>query len=81
MGDVEIAYKPTGSMWSDILTELKQGSVFGKFRGHLMNVPTDHDDEAERLRTYPLCLMCFLFFELAIIPFVVRRMVEEKETH
>ena len=55
-GDVEIAYEPTGSMWSDILTKPKQGSVFRKFRGHLMNVPTDYDDDAERLRTHPLLL-------------------------
>ena len=55
-GDVEIAYKPTGSMWSDILTKPKQGSIFRKFRGHLMNVPTDYDDEAERLRMHPLLL-------------------------
>ena len=44
--DVQIAYRPTGSMWSDILTKPKQGSVFRKFRGHLMNVPIDYDDEA-----------------------------------
>ena len=31
-GDVEIAYKPTGSMWYDILIKPKQGSVFRKFR-------------------------------------------------
>ena len=29
---------------------------FGKFRGHLMNVPQDYDDEAERLRTHHLLL-------------------------
>ena len=55
-GDVEIAYEPTGSMWSNILTKPKQGSVFRKFRGNLMNVPTDYDDEAERLRTHRLLL-------------------------
>ena len=43
-------------MWSDILTKPKQDSVFRKFRGHLMNVPTDYDDEAERLCTHPLLL-------------------------
>ena len=43
-------------MWCDILTKPKQGSVFNKFRGHLMNVPQDYDDEAERLRTHPLLL-------------------------
>ena len=55
-GDVEIAYEPTGSMWCDILTKPKQGSVVRKFRGHLMNVPTNYDDDAERLRTPPLLL-------------------------
>ena len=30
--------------------------VFRKFWGHLMNVPSDYDDEAERLRTHPLLL-------------------------
>ena len=53
---VEIKYEPTGSMWCDILTKPKQGSVFRKFRGHLMNVPMDYDDDAERLRTHPLLL-------------------------
>ena len=55
-GDVEIKYEPTGSMWCDILTKAKQGSIFRKFRGHLMNVPQDYDDDAERLRTHPLLL-------------------------
>ena len=55
-GDVEIKYEPTGSMWCDILTKPKQGSVFRKFRGHLMNVPMNYDDEAERLLTHPLLL-------------------------
>ena len=53
MGDVEIRYEPTGSIWCDILTKPKQGSIFRKFRGHLMNVPQDCDDDAERLRTPP----------------------------
>ena len=43
-------------MWCNILTKPKQGSVFRKFRGHLMNVPQDYDDKAERLRTHPLLL-------------------------
>ena len=56
MGDVEIQYEPTGSMWCDILTKPKQGSILRKFRGHLINVPQDYDDDAERLRTHPLLL-------------------------
>ena len=55
-GDVEIKYKPTGSMWSDILTKPKQGSISRKFRGHLMNVSEDYDDDAERLHTHSLLL-------------------------
>ena len=55
-GDVKITYEPTGSMWCNILTKPKQGSVFRKFRGHLMNVPQDYDDEAGRLCTHPLLL-------------------------
>ena len=55
-GDVEIQYEPTGSMRCDILTKPKQGSIFREFRGHLMNVPKDYDDDAERLRTHPLLL-------------------------
>ena len=55
-GDVEIKYEPTGSMWCDILTKAKQGSIFRKFRGHLMKVPEDYDDDAEHLRTHPLLL-------------------------
>ena len=53
---MEIKYEPTGSMWCDILTKPKQGSIFRKFRGHLMNIPQDYDNDAERLRTHPLLL-------------------------
>ena len=41
-------------MWYDILTKPKQGSIFRIFRGNLMNVPMNYDDEAERLLTHPL---------------------------
>ena len=44
-------------MWCDILTKPKQGSVFRKFRGHLMHAPMDYDDDAERLRTHLLLLL------------------------
>ena len=40
-------------MWCDILTKPKQGQVFYEFRGYLMNVPVDYDDEAESLLTHP----------------------------
>ena len=39
-------------MWSDILNKPKQGQAFREFRAFLMNVPTNYDDEVERLRTH-----------------------------
>ena len=38
-GDVEIKYEPTGSMWSDIHTKPKQGSVFSKILGTFIKCP------------------------------------------
>ena len=52
-GEIEVKYEPTGKMWSDILTKPKQGKVFREFRGHLMNIPEDYDDEVERKNTHP----------------------------
>ena len=43
-------------MWCNILTKPKQGSFFREFRGNLMNVPKEYDDEEERPRTHPLLL-------------------------
>ena len=40
-------------MWSDVLTKPKQGIAFREFRGQLMNVSQDYDDDVERLNTHP----------------------------
>ena len=50
---METKWTPTEKMRCDILTKPKQGQVFCKFRGYLMNVPADYDDEAELLLTHP----------------------------
>ena len=52
-GDVKIQYEPTGTIWCDILTKPKQGSVFKKFQGYLINIRKECDDEIERLLTHP----------------------------
>ena len=52
-GDIEIKWTPTEKTWCDILTKPKQGQNFLEFRGYLINVPADYDDEAERLLTHP----------------------------
>ena len=41
-------------MWCNILTKRKQGLVFRELRGHLINIPTDYDNEAEHLLTHPI---------------------------
>jgi hypothetical protein len=55
-GDLEIEHMGTDKMWSDILNKPKQGKVFREFRGHLMNVAEDYDDDVERRNTHPLLL-------------------------
>jgi hypothetical protein len=55
-GELEVEYDSTNRMWSDILTKPKQGVAFREFRGHLMNCPTDYDDEVERRNTHPKLL-------------------------
>ena len=52
-GNIEIQYEPTVIMWCDILTKPERGSVFRKFRAHLMKLAKEYDDEAERLLPYP----------------------------
>jgi hypothetical protein len=32
-------------MWTDINTKPKQGKVFRKFRGHVMGIPTEYNDD------------------------------------
>ena len=55
-GEIEVEYEPTTRMWSDVLTKPKQGVAFREFRGHLMDCPTDYDDEVERRNTHPKLL-------------------------
>ncbi len=55
-GDMEVQHESTHKMWSDVLNKPKQGKAFREFRGHLMNVPEDYDDEAEHLNTHPSLL-------------------------
>ena len=55
-GVVKIKNEPTDIMWCNILNKPKQGSIFREFRGHLMNVPINYDNNAERLHTHPLLL-------------------------
>ena len=45
-------------MWADVLTKPKQGSGFRKDRAHLMNIPTNYDNDLERTRT-PAKLLAF----------------------
>ena len=55
-GDLEIEHMGTDKMWLDVLNKPKQGKVFREFRGHLMNVAEDYDDDVERRNTHPLLL-------------------------
>ena len=52
-GDIEVKYFPTDEIWVDMLTKIKQGTPFKKYRALLQNVPIDYNDEVERKRTYP----------------------------
>ena len=56
-GDIEVQYKCTECMWSDMLTKPRRGKAFCKFCGHLMNVPENYDNEVERLNTHPGLLL------------------------
>ena len=46
-GDIKFEHFTTERMWSYILNKPKQGKAFRLFRGELMNVPEDYDDEVE----------------------------------
>ena len=45
-------------MWADVLTKPKQGIGVRKDRAHLMNVPTNYDNNLERTQT-PAKLLAF----------------------
>ena len=51
-GDIEIQYKYTERMWSDMLIKPPQGKAFCEFCGNLMNVPENYNNEVERLNTH-----------------------------
>ena len=40
-------------MWSDILNKPNQGKDFCLFRGELINIPEDYDDEVEQINNHP----------------------------
>jgi len=43
-GKIIVEHCPTGQMWTDINTKPKQGTVFWVFRGHVMGIPMDYND-------------------------------------
>ena len=55
-GEIKAVHCPAEGMWADVLNKPKQGASFRRDRSHLMNVPTDYDDEIERSRTHPKLL-------------------------
>ena len=55
-GEIKAVHCPAEGMWADVLNKPKQGASFRRDRGHLMNVPTDYDNEIERSRTHPKLL-------------------------
>jgi hypothetical protein len=44
-GEIRFEHCPTEQMWADINTKPKQGAVFREFRGHVMGVPNDYNDD------------------------------------
>ena len=55
-GEIKAVHCPAEGMWADVLNKPKQGASFRRDRSHLMNVPTDYDDEIEQSRTHPKLL-------------------------
>ena len=54
-GEINAVHCPAETMWADVLNKPKQGASFRLDRSHLMNVPTDYDDDIERSKTHPKC--------------------------
>jgi hypothetical protein len=45
-GGIVIEYCPMEQMWTDVInTKPKQGKVFREFRGHMMGIPADYNDD------------------------------------
>ena len=43
-GEISFKHCPTKQMWADINTKPKQGAAFREFRGHVMGIPNDYND-------------------------------------
>jgi hypothetical protein len=43
--EIQFEHCPTKQMWADINTKPKQGAAFRKFRGHVMGIPNDYNDD------------------------------------
>ena len=55
-GEVSVEYQPTEKMYSDVLTNPKQGKAFRIDQAMLMNCSEDYDDNEERKKTHPSLL-------------------------
>ncbi len=44
-GEIVIEHCPTEQMWADINTKPKQGKIFREFRGHVMGIPAEYNDD------------------------------------
>jgi hypothetical protein len=51
-GEIRFEHCPTEQMWADIKTKPKQGAAFREFRGHVMGIPNDYNDDDYR-KTVP----------------------------
>ena len=49
-GEIRFEHCPTEQMWADINTKPKQGSVFREFRGHVMGIPAEYNDDDYRTK-------------------------------
>jgi hypothetical protein len=49
---ITIKHFPTNQIWMDINTMPKQGTAFWVFRGHVMGIPTDYNDESFATRCF-----------------------------
>ena len=54
MGDIEILHKVTDEMWAGVNTNPTHGKKFRVMCGHIIGIPEDYDDNAERRITHPL---------------------------
>jgi hypothetical protein len=44
-GEITVEHCPMDQMWTDINTKPKQGSVFHEFRGQIMCIPSNYNDD------------------------------------